>query len=63
MSCPEDGDYFLAGQIFAITFVHGGPPPHFLSHQVFECLIQNPDKQKGAIEDIYDLEVKGILES
>ena len=34
-----------------------------MSRQVFECLIQNPDKQKGAIEDIYDLEVKSILES
>ena len=48
----EDGDYFLAGQIFAITLGHGGPPPHFLSRQVFECLIQSPDKQKGAIEDM-----------
>ena len=24
----EDGDYFLAGQISAITLVHWGPPPH-----------------------------------
>lgn len=65
MSCPEYGRsrLFLAGEIFAITLVHGLPLPHFLSQQVFECLIQNPSKQKGTIEDIYDSEVKSLLES
>ena len=59
----EDGDYFLAGQVFAMTLVHGGPPPQFLAPQVFESLIQNPNKQKGTIDDIYDLEFKNLLES
>ncbi len=30
----ENREYFLAGQIFAITLVHGGPAPHFL-HRKF----------------------------
>ena len=52
----EDGDYFLAGQVFPMTLVHGGPPPQFLAPQVFESLIQNPNKQNGTMDDMYDLE-------
>ena len=59
----ENREYFLAGQIFAITLVHGGPAPHFLASQVFKSLIENPNKQKGTIDDIYDLEFKQVLES
>ena len=57
----EDGDYFLAGQVFATTLVHGGPPPQFLAPQVFESLIQNPNKQKGTMDDICDLDFKIFL--
>jgi hypothetical protein len=59
----ENNEYFLAGQIFAVTLVHGGPAPHFLAPQVFKCLIEDPSKQKGTIDDIYDLEVKQVLNS
>lgn len=58
----ENREYFLAGQIFAISLVHGGPAPHFLAPQVFKSLIENPNKQKGTIDDIYHLEFKQVLE-
>ena len=59
----EEGDYFLAGKIFAISLVHGGPAPRFLAPQIFHSLTQDPSKLEGNIYEIHDYEVRQALES
>ena len=42
--------------------VHGGQAPHFIATQVFQSLIYDPNKRKGTMDDIYDWELKKVLE-
>ncbi|KAG7470308.1 G2 M phase-specific E3 ubiquitin-protein ligase-like [Solea senegalensis] len=47
--------YYIAGRAFAISLVHGGPPPNFLSPVVFSLLVDvsaNP-----VLEDIADTDL------
>ncbi|XP_019898926.2 G2/M phase-specific E3 ubiquitin-protein ligase-like [Esox lucius] len=53
--------YYIAGKAIAVSLVHGGPPPNFLSTRVY-CLLVNGSAK---LEDIADTEllekVKKIL--
>ncbi|KAL7394479.1 hypothetical protein ABVT39_026611 [Epinephelus coioides] len=57
--------YYIAGRAIAVSLVHGGPPPNFLSPTVF-CLLVN-GSANPKLEDIADTEllekVKKVSES
>ncbi len=46
--------YFIAGRAIAISLVHGGPPPGFLSPTLFSSLVDGPELAKPVLEDIAD---------
>ena len=39
----EEGKYKMIGQIFALSMVHGGPLPNFLSRLMVENIVQHSD--------------------
>ncbi|XP_073729858.1 G2/M phase-specific E3 ubiquitin-protein ligase-like [Misgurnus anguillicaudatus] len=53
----RDDRYFFAGQSIAVSLVHGGPPPCFLSETLFSCLVKGPEMTRPVIEDIADNEL------
>ncbi|XP_062304842.1 G2/M phase-specific E3 ubiquitin-protein ligase-like [Osmerus eperlanus] len=59
--------YFIAGRAIAISLVHGGPAPGFLSSTLFSCLSGSPETAKPTLDDVADIELRGkikrILES
>ncbi|XP_028657992.2 G2/M phase-specific E3 ubiquitin-protein ligase-like [Erpetoichthys calabaricus] len=55
--------YFHAGQILAMTVVHGGPPPCFLSKVLYEALIKGPTDVRVNIDHVFDQEVHGQLKA
>ena len=38
----NDNHFFFAGQIMAMSLVHGGPAPYFLSPLVYDALLFGP---------------------
>ncbi|XP_059409391.1 G2/M phase-specific E3 ubiquitin-protein ligase-like [Carassius carassius] len=59
--------YFIAGRAIAVSLVHGGPPPGFLSPTLFSSLVDGPELAKPGLEDIADKDlhekIKRITES
>ncbi|XP_062418993.1 uncharacterized protein LOC134131245 [Pungitius pungitius] len=57
--------YYTAGRAIAVSLVHGGPPPNFLSPTVYSLLVNG--SAKPVLEDIADMEllekVKKVSES
>uniref|UniRef100_A0A4W3GWM5 G2/M-phase specific E3 ubiquitin protein ligase n=1 Tax=Callorhinchus milii TaxID=7868 RepID=A0A4W3GWM5_CALMI len=46
------GRYFEAGRVFAMSIVHGGRSPGFLSTTLFNCLAYGPEMAEPTIEDV-----------
>ena len=61
--CLEDHDYFVAGLIIAMSLLHGGLAPHFLSPLMFQALLSPDQPLTVPLQDVYDHEVKCSLES
>lgn len=51
----RDDWYYIAGRAIAISLVHGGPPPNFLSPVLFSLLIDVP--ANPVPEDIADADL------
>lgn len=49
--------YFEAGQMIAVSLVHGGPSPGFFSKTLFNCLVYGPENVKPALEDVADVDI------
>ncbi|KAK2558696.1 G2/M phase-specific E3 ubiquitin-protein ligase [Acropora cervicornis] len=62
VKCLEDNDYFIAGLMLAMSLVHGGPAPHFLSPIMFQALISD-QPVTVSLQDVYDHELRSLLES
>ena len=62
VKCLEDNDYFVAGLMVAMSLVHGGPAPHFLSPIMFRALISD-QPVTVSLQDVYDHELRSSLES
>ncbi|XDV26417.1 hypothetical protein PO909_030145, partial [Leuciscus waleckii] len=62
-----DDRYCFAGRSIAVSLVHGGPAPCFLSETLFSCLVKGPEMSRPVTEDIADNELyeklKRICES
>ncbi|MBN3289509.1 G2E3 ligase, partial [Polypterus senegalus] len=53
-------EYFLAGKMTAVSVVHGGPGPHFLSEDLVLYLAGQPSF-KATVNDITEEEIKKAL--
>ena len=62
VKCLEDNDYFIAGLMLAMSLVHGGPAPHFLSPIMFHALISD-QPVTVSLQDVYDHELRSSLKS
>lgn len=47
--------YYTAGRAIAVSLVHGGPPPNFLSPTVYSLLVDG--SANPVLEDIADTEL------
>ena len=61
--CLEDDDYFVAGTITAMSVVHGGPAPQFLSPSMFDALVNDMSKVVVSVQDVYDAELQSSLQA
>jgi len=56
----REDEYFLAGQMIAVSIVHGGPGPRFLSDMLYDHLTGRT-AINGTVEDITDEIMKAAL--
>lgn len=61
--CLVDEDYYSAGIITAMSIVHGGPGPKFLSPVMFQALINDPSNMAVPVQDVYDIELQLSLQT
>ena len=54
--------YFMVGRIMAVSLVHGGPSPAFLSGTLFDAIAQGIDRANPTIKDIPDITLRQQLE-
>ena len=54
--------YFMVGRIMAVSLVHGGPSPTFLSRTLFDAIIKGMDRVSPTIQDIHDRTLRQQLE-
>ncbi|XP_047192931.1 uncharacterized protein LOC124850943 isoform X1 [Scophthalmus maximus] len=57
IAAHREDRYFLAGRAVAVSLVHGGPPPTFLSTTLFDCLAAGSHTTKPVMEDIADTDI------
>lgn len=57
----EKRTFYYVGVIFALSLVHGGPAPQFLSGAVSDYIVKGISFVKPTIDDVPDLNVKKSL--
>ena len=60
--CLEENGYYLAGQIFAMSLVHGGPALKCLSHVCFDCIVKGTQNVNASLKDVCDYDLRMSLE-
>ena len=55
-------DYFHAGQIIAMSLVHGGPGFGCLSPCLYQCIVEGLNNVLVSVNDLYDVEIRSSLE-
>ncbi|XP_013872767.1 G2/M phase-specific E3 ubiquitin-protein ligase [Austrofundulus limnaeus] len=61
-SAMEKDDFFYAGMIIAMSLVHGGPAPRFLSRTLFQALIESPEMTTVTTDEVPDLKLRENLQ-
>ncbi|XP_076616603.1 G2/M phase-specific E3 ubiquitin-protein ligase-like [Chaetodon auriga] len=56
----REAEYFLAGKMIAVSIVHGGPAPHFLSKDFVNHIVGKPGFS-ATVDDITDEEIGRVL--
>ncbi|XP_067303507.1 G2/M phase-specific E3 ubiquitin-protein ligase-like [Pseudorasbora parva] len=56
----REDEYFLAGKMIAVSIVHGGPGPHFLSKDLVNHIVGQPSFS-ATLEDVTDEGVVKVL--
>ncbi|XP_029701347.1 uncharacterized protein [Takifugu rubripes] len=56
----REDEYFMAGKMIAVSVVHGGPGPHFLSEDLVQYLAGQPSF-KSTVNAITDEEIRTVL--
>ncbi|XP_051786206.1 G2/M phase-specific E3 ubiquitin-protein ligase-like isoform X2 [Erpetoichthys calabaricus] len=57
----REDEYFLAGKMIAVSVVHGGPGPHFLSEDLVLYLAGQPSF-KATVNDVTEEEIKKAMQ-
>ncbi|XP_056889968.1 G2/M phase-specific E3 ubiquitin-protein ligase-like [Takifugu flavidus] len=57
----REDEYFMAGKMIALSVVHGGPGPHFLSEDLVQYLAGRPSF-KSTVNAITDEEIRKVLQ-
>lgn len=60
ITAARQDEYFLAGKMIAVSIVHGGPAPHFLSKNLVNHITGN-QSFSATVEDVQDEEITKIL--
>lgn len=60
VTAVRDDEYFLAGRMIAVSVVHGGPGPHFLSKDLVKHIVGQPCFSP-TVDDITDEEIGKVL--
>ncbi len=58
LSVAEQDAYFIAGRAIAMSLVHGGAAPRFLSPLLYEALLFGPERVTVSIDDVPDSTLK-----
>lgn len=63
ITAAREDEYFLAGKMIAVSIVHGGPAPHFLSKNLVNHMIGNPSFSATVemMKDVKDEEIGKVL--
>ncbi|KAJ1156147.1 hypothetical protein NDU88_008871 [Pleurodeles waltl] len=65
LSCDAQGmrndEYYLAGQAMAVSLVHGGPAPNFVSPVLYQCLVSDAKHVHSSLGDVVDPETQDML--
>ena len=56
-------DFYVAGLAIAVSLVHGGPAPKFLSLPLFQAITGDPDKVIVPLDCVPDSSRKSKLKS
>ncbi|XP_071958840.1 G2/M phase-specific E3 ubiquitin-protein ligase-like [Antedon mediterranea] len=54
-------NYFYAGQLIAMSLVHGGPSPTFFSNTLYEAIAYGYNRSTAGLDDVGDLEIQSKL--
>ncbi|XP_033098296.1 G2/M phase-specific E3 ubiquitin-protein ligase-like isoform X2 [Anneissia japonica] len=57
----ENDHYYYAGQLMAMSLVHGGPSPTFLSTTLYEAIAYGCERSTAGLDDVGDLDIKSKL--
>ena len=57
----REDEYYLAGKMIAVSIVHGGPGPNFLSEDLVSY-ISGQSSFKASVGDITDEEIGRVLQ-
>ncbi|XP_029686146.1 G2/M phase-specific E3 ubiquitin-protein ligase-like [Takifugu rubripes] len=57
----REDEYFMAGKMIALSVVHGGPGPHFLSEDLVQYLAGRPSFN-STVNAITDEEIRKVLQ-
>ncbi|KAK5848647.1 hypothetical protein PBY51_006242 [Eleginops maclovinus] len=57
----REDKYFYAGTAIALSLVHGGPPPCFLSKTLFTGISEGADQCQPELEDVTDSDLRDKL--
>lgn len=60
ITAVREDEYFLAGRMVAVSLVHGGPGPHFLSRDLVNHIVGHPGFS-ATRKDVTDDEIGIVL--
>lgn len=61
MTAVREDEYFLAGKMIAVSIVHGGPGPHFLSKDLVNHIVDQPTFS-ATLKDVTDEGIVKVLQ-
>ena len=62
-NCLEEREYYLAGQIFAMSLVHGGPGPKCFAESCYQAVMRETGTQIHAhLNDVPDYELRSSFD-
>ena len=60
--CLEEREYYLAGQVLAMSLVHGGPGLKCLSDSCYNCIVKGIQNSNASHTDVCDYDLRTSLD-